>query len=165
MVTKEEVKNAMEYKWRGDQVKTYLCLWGGILLFMAVAMVGSTVARGVRDWSLLGTVMAVVGGVYSLAILPFAFYAGYRQWEMLRNCARFEKYRVKLDEPSTSWSYRQSISYRVVFEREGKIARQTKPVVSGSAFSQFPLSDYNNKTVDIFYDPERDEVILAGNAK
>ncbi len=171
MVTKEEVKNAVEYKWRGNQVKTYLVLWAAILLLFPVCMAVSLVLSGF-EWDaqglgILGTALAVVAGVYSLAVLPFAVYAAYCQWQMLQHCKSYERHWVKLDEPNTSWNYRQAIGYRVVFEREGKgkIARYTKPVFSGSAFSQFPLSDYNNKTVEIFYDPERDEVILVGNAK
>ncbi len=171
MVTREEVKNAMEYQWRGSQVKTYLGLWAGILLFTLVVMV-FTIAVGDAKWDaqglgILGTVMAVMIGVYSLVILPFALYCAYKQWEMAKNCGRYQKYRVKLDEPNTSWMYRGAVEYRVVFQPEsgGKIARYTRPLFSSAFFSRFPLSDYNNKTVEIFYDPELDTVILAGNAQ
>ncbi len=171
MVTKEEVKNAIEYKWRGKQVKTYLILWAVLLLTFLVVMVCTTITGDMR-WNdraleILGSVMAVVGSLYSLAVLPFALYSAYRQWEMLRNCGRFERYWVKLDEPNTSWNYRQAVGYRVVFTSENgeKLARYTKPLFSSSAFSGFQLADYNNKTVEIFYDPDQDQVILAGKAK
>jgi hypothetical protein len=33
MVTKEQIKNSLEYKWRLRQVKTYLIIWGVMLVF------------------------------------------------------------------------------------------------------------------------------------
>ena len=33
MVTKEQIKNSLEYKWRRRQVKPYLIFWGVMLVF------------------------------------------------------------------------------------------------------------------------------------
>ncbi len=169
MVTNEEVKNAMEYKWRRNQAKLLLILWAAILLIYLVVLVLSNARSGWDRLSLeiTGTAMAVVTLLYSSVMAPFCMYYVYKRQEMVRNCGRYEKHRVKLDMPETSWFYRQSVAYRVhIKTADGKVVeRTTKPLFSSSAFADFPLSDYNNKTVEVFYDPENDTVILSGNAQ
>lgn len=169
MVTKEEVKNAMEYKWRGSQVKFYLMLWAVLLVVWSTVVLFSMVTNG-SDWDtqsleILGITMAVFAGVYSLVFLPSCLYSAYKQWEMLHACGRYQRYRVRLDTPETAWLYNRSVAYRVRFKTEegDTVTGTTKPLFSSSPFAKYDLNDYNNKEVEIFYDPRQNDVILVGN--
>lgn len=159
MVTREDVKNAIEYKWRGSQWKLYLSVW-------AVMLVISPVLGLTRNVSieLLLSYIGIVAAVYSVLWIPFVAYPLWRQWEMLRRREHYRRYEVKLCNPITSWVYKGAVGYRVVFRTEDgeTLVRETKPLFSSRALATFQLDDYNNKTVDIFYDSEKDTVILVG---
>lgn len=159
MVTKEDVKNAIEYKWRGSQWKLYLLIWA--LVFLVAPIVGLT--KNVSADILLEA-FAVVVVLYSLIFAPIVAYPLWRQWEMLHRCGCYQRYRVKLCTPITSWHYNRAVGYRVVFQTESgeTVVRDTRPLFSSSALATFQLEDYNNKTVEVYYDPEKDKVILAG---
>lgn len=159
MVTREDVKNAMEYRWRGSQWKLYIAVWAVISVVSPV--IG--LVNGSAPEDLVGTA-GILAAMYFAFLMPFAGYALWRQWEMLRRCEHYQRYQVKLCNPVTSWVYKGAVGYRVVFRTEDgeTVVRETKPLFSSRALATFQLEDYNNKTVDIFYDSEKDRVILAG---
>ena len=159
MVTREDVKNAIEYKWRGSQWKLYLAVWAVILMISPVFGLANNIST-----EALMSYIGIVASLYSAIWMPLVVYPIWRQREMLRRYENYQRYQVKLCNPITSWVYKGAVGYRVVFRTENgeTVVRETRPLFSSRALATFQLEDYNNKTVDIFYDPERDTVILAG---
>ena len=107
MVTKEQIKNSLEYKWRLRQVKTYLIIWGVMLVF---ALMGGFVSSGklgsIQDGLF---VFLVVTAIYSLVLLPMAIYPLVQIWLLGKRAERCSVHTVKLDRPGTSHMYRGAV--------------------------------------------------------
>lgn len=160
MVTKEQIKNSLEYKWRMRQCKTYLVIWG---VMAAFALMG-----GAAGFGKLGSVQGglfvflVVTAIYSLVLLPLAIYPLVQIWLLGKRAERCSVHTVKLDRPGTSHMYRGAVYYTVSFTDNGEyFVRDTKPLWSSSSV-EFPLDEYNNKEVKILYDREADQVFVLG---
>ena len=160
MVTKEQIKNSLEYKWRMRQCKTYLVIWG---VMAAFALMG-----GAASFGKLGSVQGglfvflVVTAIYSLVLLPLAIYPLVQIWLLGKRAERCSVHTVKLDRPGTSHMYRGAVYYTVSFTDNGEhFLRETKPLWSSYSV-EFPLEEYNNKEVKILYDREADQVFVLG---
>ena len=160
MVTKEQIKNSLEYKWRMRQCKTYLVIWG---VMAAFALMG-----GAASFGKLGSVQGglfvflVVTAIYSLVLLPLAIYPLVQIWLLGKRAERCSVHTVKLDRPGTSHMYRGAVYYTVSFTDNGEyFVRDTKPLWSSYSV-EFPLDEYNNKEVKILYDREADQVFVLG---
>ena len=160
MVTKEQIKNSLEYKWRMRQCKTYLVIWG---VMAAFALMG-----GAAGFGKLGSVQGglfvflVVTAIYSLVLLPLAIYPLVQIWLLGKRAERCSVHTVKLDRPGTSHMYRGAVYYTVSFTDNGEyFVRDTNPLWSSSSV-EFPLDEYNNKEVKILYDREADQVFVFG---
>ena len=160
MVTKEQIKNSLEYKWRMRQCKTYLVIWG---VMAAFALMG-----GAASFGKLGSVQGglfvflVVTAIYSLVLLPLAIYPLVQIWLLGKRAERCSVHTVKLDRPGTSHMYRGAVYYTVSFTDNGEyFVRDTKPLWSSYSV-EFPLDEYNNKEVKILYDREADQVFVFG---
>ena len=160
MVTKEQIKNSLEYKWRMRQCKTYLVIWG---VMAAFALMG-----GAASFGKLGSVQGglfvflVVTAIYSLVLLPLAIYPLVQIRLLANRAERCSVHTVKLDRPGTSHMYRGAVYYTVSFTDNGEyFVRDTKPLWSSSSV-EFPLDEYNNKEVKILYDRESDQVFVLG---
>lgn len=169
MYSQEELKQCLECKWRLKQVKYYL----GILGFsFAVGMIFALVVFVVNidKFENIGTVAGIcflTAAVFVLTIfltlLPFIIYSfnDYKKIIKLSQNASF--YKVILDHPNTSFYYRGHIYYTVRFMTEDmkSFSSDTKPMWS-DFFLSFPMSEYNNKEVEILYNEEEDRVIVLG---
>ena len=160
MVTKEQIKNSLEYKWRMRQCKTYLVIWG---VMAAFALMG-----GAASFGKLGSVQGglfvflVVTAIYSLVLLPLAIYPLVQIWLLAKRAERCSVHTVKLDRPGTSHMYRGAVYYTVSFTDNGEyFVRDTKPLWSSYSV-EFPLDEYNNKELKILYDREADQVFVLG---
>ena len=160
MVTKEQIKNSLEYKWRMRQCKTYLVIWG---VMAAFALMG-----GAASFGKLGSVQGglfvflVVTAIYSLVLLPLAIYPLVQIWLLGKRAERCSVHTVKLDRPGTSHMYRGAVYYTVSFTDNGEhFLRETKPLWSSYSV-EFPLDEYNNKELKILYDREADQVFVLG---
>ena len=162
MVTRSMVKDTMEYHWRGQQWKLYLVVLALVAVVTTLINVPNLKNSGASLEVLLWSNL-----VYVLVFLPFVLYHVFRQWQLLWRCDHYQKYSVKLCNPVTSMLYKHAVYYRVIFRTETgeNLVRNTSPVFSSAAFAVFLLEDYNNKTVDIYYDEEKDKVILVGNRR
>lgn len=158
MVTKEEVKASMEYKWRAQQWKIYL----GLFAFVMVLVIPMGFLK-TNSLELIGPAFGIVAVIYGLIFGPIILYSVWRQWELVHRCDHYEKYQVKLDHPSVSRNYRGAIYYQVLFQDNAGdwIRLDTKPLFSGGMFAVCPLEEYNNQTVEIFYDSEKEQVIIS----
>ena len=158
MVTKEQIKNSLEYKWRMRQCKTYLVIWG---VMAAFALMG-----GAAGFGKLGSVQGglfvflVVTAIYSLVLLPLAIYPLVQIWLLGKRAERCSVHTVKLDRPGTSHMYRGAVYYTVSFTDNGEhFLRETNPLRSSYSV-EFPLDEYNNKELKILYDREAYQVFV-----
>ena len=160
MVTKEQIKNSLEYKWRIRQCKTYLIIWS---VMAVVALMGGAVSFGKLGSAKDGLfVFLTVTAIYSLVLLPLAIYPLVQILLLGKRAERCSVHTVKLDRPGTSHMYRGAVYYTVSFTDNGEhFVRDTKPLWSSNSID-FPLDEYNNKELKILYDRESDQVFVLG---
>lgn len=165
MVTKEQIKNSMDAKWRLSQVKIYSAILGGILAFMLFVALFSALKHG--DFSLSFEVSGICAAVFAVIFAPFPLYSLYRYRELFRNLDEYRVYTATLDHPSTSHLYRGAIYYTVTLRTPDGFTTQTdtKPLFHSGAFATFPLEDYNNKTVTIAYKESEDLLVILDMQK
>lgn len=158
MYSQEELKQCLECRWRLKQVKYYL----GIFSFLfALSMIFALIvfAININKFENVGTVAGIcflTAGIFVVIIfctlLPFIIYSfnDYKKILKLSQTASF--YKVILDHPNTSFYYTGHIYYTVKFMTEDmkSISSDTKPMWS-DFFLSFPMSEYNNKEVEILW--------------
>lgn len=161
MVTKEQIKSSMEYKWRLSQCKTYLVIWGVMLVFALIGgFSGAMKMNSAKDGLFISLVTA---GILSMPLLPMAVYPMIQIWRLMKRAQGCTIHRVMLDRPATSTMYRGAVYYTVDFTQDGeRLLRDTKPLWSSAPMAQFQLDEYNNKQIDILYDRECDQVFVLG---
>ncbi|MDE7385069.1 MAG: hypothetical protein K2M84_04855 [Anaeroplasmataceae bacterium] len=169
MYSQVELKHCLECRWRIKQVK-YYC---GILGFLfALSMIFALIAFVVNIDKVeqTGTVAGIcflTATIFIVTIfctlLPFIIYSFNDYKKILRLSQNSSLYKVILDHPNTSFSYRGHVYYTVRFMTEDmkSISSDTKAMWS-DFFLAFPMSEYNNKEVEILYNEEYDRVIVLG---
>lgn len=161
MVTKEQIKNSMEYKWRLSQCKTYLVIWGVMLVFALFGGVYGAMKQNSASDGLFISLVTV--GILSMPLLPMAVYPIIQIGRLMQRAQVCTIHRVMLDRPATSAMYRGAVYYTVEFTQDGeRFLRDTKPLWSSAPMAQFQLDEYNNKQIDILYDRECDQVFALG---
>ena len=161
MVTKEQIKSSMEYKWRLSQCKTYLVIWGVMLVFALIGGFGGAMKlNSVQDGLFISLVTAAI---LSTPLLPMAIYPMVQIARLMKRAQGCTIHRVMLDRPATSTMYRGAVYYTVEFTQDGeRFLRDTKPLWSSAPMARFQLGEYNNKQIDILYDRESDQIIVLG---
>ena len=161
MVTKEQIKSSMEYKWRLSQCKTYLVIWGVTLVFAIIGGFGGAMKlNSVKDGLFISLVTT---GILSMPLLPMAVYPMIQIGRLMKRAQGCTIHRVMLDRPATSTMYRGAVYYTVEFTQDGeRFLRDTKPLWSSAPMARFQLDEYNNKQIDILYDRESDQIIVLG---
>ena len=160
MGTREQIKNALEYKWRMHQCKSYLVIWGVMLVLALIGgFSGSVKMQSVQDGLLISSVATAI---FSVPLLPMAIYPLVQIRLLMKRAEQCSVHRVKLDRPATSVMYRGAVYYIVEFEDNGEwLSRDTKPLWSSNSYA-FPLEEYNNKEVDVLYDRDWDQIFVLG---
>lgn len=161
MATKEQIKASMEYKWRLRQCRTYLAIWGMMLVF---ALIGGFSA-GIKLQSAKDSVFVscVAVAIFSVSLLPAAIYPMVQIALLSKRAENCTVHTVMLDRPSVSAMYRGAVYYTVEFTQDGeRFIRDTKPLWSSGDWAQFSLDEYNNKEVKILYNRGSDQVFVLG---
>ncbi len=158
--TKEDIKNSIEYQWR----KISFCWLIGIWAVITVVMLLGTLIMSLDDIKYIGLslqIWLIATAIYSVILLPFVAYYGYKMLYILKHYTEFNSYEVMLDNVSTSYAYRGAVYYTVTVNDEG-VTRQvsTNPYFSSSILAKFTLEDYNNKKVIGLYDNEMDKFYI-----
>lgn len=164
MVTKEQVKGSAEARWRLNQIKMY----GITLLVVAFLVAAFTLIRSTDTvhigilWESYGITMAILACV----LLPFILFDLWHYAKIVIGWQHYERYTVLLDRPGTSGIYRGAVYYTVTFTaKDGEtVTMDTKPLWSSGVFALFRLEEYNNKQVDILYDPNQGRIVVLGLA-
>ena len=160
MITRDQVKNSMEARWRRHQTKQYMVAFGIVAVVSLMMSLVRAASKGMLDLALWGAGVTVA--IYVVIFLPFPVYAYWKYLQIVKNWERYEIHTVTLDRPGTSHLYNRSVFYTVYFtSNSGKrVAADTRPLWSSAAFSPYQLDEYNNKKVRVLYDPFREEVIV-----
>ena len=102
VLTKEDIKNSLEYQWRKYQIKVFIIIWAIIVFFTFLV----TLVAGLKN--ILLTLKITIGIVvsYSLVFLPFPIYYLYKLVYFLKKAPEFSVHEVILENVSTSFWYR-----------------------------------------------------------
>ena len=158
--TKEDIKNSVEYRWRLSSIKWLLVLWAVIGVVMLVVSL-ITYLYDMENIDLSIQIWLIVVGIYSVILLPFVLFYGYKMLYLLKHYGEFASYEVTLDNVSTSYAYKGAVYYKVTINEGGRTIKvDTNPYFSSGVFAPFALEDYNNKRVVGLYDSEKDKFYI-----
>lgn len=160
-LTKEDIKNSIEYQWRKTSAKWLLIIWA----IMAVVTLFGSLIMSLDDIKYIGLsfqIWLIVMAIYSAIYLPFVMFYRYKMTYLLKHYEEFNSYEVMLNNVSTSYAYRGAVYYTVTVNDEG-VTRQvtTNPYFSSGTFAKFTLEDYNNKRVIGLYDNKMDKFYIV----
>ncbi len=169
MLTKEQIQNSLEAKWRKSQIKTYFVIFAVFAVIFFVAMFFGIAIEGFSSENLLFCIeiLGILYAVYFAVLLPFILYAWYQYRQLFQNLDTYTLYEAALDQPSTSHMYRGAVYYTISIPlASGKmLKRETKPMWSSGIFAPIPLADYNNKTIQVAYSEALDKLIIIEQRK
>ena len=159
--TKEDIKNSVEYVWRKNTV-TWLFVTStivAVVMFIATLIPALT---NIRHFSLAVDIWLSIIAFYTVTLVPFVAFYGYKMSYLLKHFTEFNSYEVMLDYISTSYAYRGAIYYTVTINDDGVTSEvNTNPYFSSALFSKFTLEDYNNKKVVGLYDSKMDKFYIV----
>lgn len=159
-LSKADIMESVEYKWRKHLFKTHLIIWGAIeLCTLFISTKGGFSDREVLEIGL--SIFAMASTVCSLIFIPTIVYYGYKMKYLVKNFKNFHMYEVVLNEVSTSYLYSNFVYFTVKFEHNNKsIYVHTSPCFSSHFLSKIKLEEYNNKKVMVLYDSDLDKVYV-----
>ncbi len=159
-LTKEDIKNSVEYRWRKTSLLWVLGIWAVITVVMFLAVV-LTSLDDMKYITLSLEVWLIVTAIYSVIFLPFIAYYVYKMLYILKHYKQFNLYEVMLDNVSTSYAYRGAVYYTVTIYDDGTTNHVcTNPYFSSRIFATFILEEYNNKKVIGLYDSNLDKFYI-----
>lgn len=153
-LTKEDIKQSIEYQWRIYNLKLMLF----ILLFIGLITLIFPLLFVVQDFNktnfkLYFETILIMMLVYLIIFIPFLIYYLYKALYILKKYKYFEVHEVILDHPHTSYLYKGLIYYSVSLKHNDSIITvNTNPYFSSNIFSKYELEKYNNKKVKGLYD-------------
>lgn len=161
MITREQVKGAIECRWRLRQIIICGIIWLGVVAMAAIVELLMGIGENVRISLQVTGVFALV---YGVMILPFFVYSLWQYLTIIKNWQRYELHEVTLNNPSISYAYRRSVYYTVGFLAEdGELTVcKTRPIWSSAFYAAYAVEDYHDKKVDVLYDPKADRLVVLG---
>lgn len=161
-LTKDDIKNSIEYKWRLSQMKIYLYIFaffGFLYTFVIIiSLLPNFGSMKLPEMLLIWLIVTLFFG--SFLLTPATYYL-VKAKLFLKNYSKFKKYTVLLNNPSTSYLYRGAVYYNVDIMDGGRcIKTSTSPYFSSSIFAAFTIEDYNNKKVTGLYDDLKGKLYL-----
>ncbi len=163
MMNEINIKESCEYKWRMHQVKLYAILCGitAIVSFVLSLLALIEFEDAAKAFENFAMTFAVCVIIFCGVFIPFIIYYYSKARYLIKNYENFTLHTVMLDRPSTSWQYRGSIYYSVMIEAEdGRHQVDTSPIFSNGFYGLFDLGEYNNQSVRVLYDSERDRAYV-----
>ncbi|MCI1244348.1 MAG: hypothetical protein LKG11_00075 [Bacilli bacterium] len=164
-MTKEEIKNSVEYKSSMFDAKYALAVFGiisflGLLVALAVAMANGDLGLEAFKVSLIA--WAIVEAFFVLAFGSVLLYILNKAHGFLKNYEKYKPYEATLDNPSTSYAFRASAVYYTVAIDLGTTSKEVKaePCFSSSMFTKFDIKDFNNKKVLGLYDEKKERFYI-----
>lgn len=163
-MTKQQIQNSMDYKLEQRSIKTIAAMWGAFSVLVLFVMVFA-VTPGKELWLPIVISLAVCLGLGLIACVPPMIVCAVHMSNLTKTAEGFKPSVAVLDTVESSTLYGRLASYKVTFEIDGQqYISHTKPLFGTGMMAHFLLEDYNNKTVDIAYNPQTDRVIVMGIA-
>lgn len=163
-MTKQQIQNSMDYKLEQRSIKTIAAMWGAFSVLVLFVMVFA-VTPGKELWLPIVISLAVCLGLGLIACVPPMIVCAVHMSKLTKTADGFQPSVAVLDTVESSTLYGRLASYKVTFEIDGQqYTAHTKPLFGTGMMAHFLLEDYNNKTVDIAYNPQTDRVIVMGIA-
>ena len=163
-MTKQQIQNSMDYKLEQRSIKTIAAMWGAFSVLVLFVMVFA-VTPGEELWLPIVISLAVCLGLGLIACVPPMIVCAVHMSKLTKTADGFQPSVAVLDTVESSTLYGRLASYKVTFEIDGQqYTAHTKPLFGTGMMAHFLLEDYNNKTVDIAYNPQTDRVIVMGIA-
>jgi len=163
-MTKQQIQNSMDYKLEQRSIKTIAAMWGAFSVLVLFVMVFA-VTPGKELWLPIVISLAVCLGLGLIACVPPMIVCAVHMSKLTKTADGFQPSVTVLDTVESSTLYGRLASYKVTFEIDGQqYTTHTKPLFGTGMMAHFLLEDYNNKTVDIAYNPQTDRVIVMGIA-
>ncbi len=163
-MTKQQIQNSMDYKLEQRSIKTIAAMWGAFSVLVLFVMVFA-VTPGKELWLPIVISLAVCLGLGLIACVPPMIVCAVHMSKLTKTAEDFKQSVAVLDTVESSTLYGRLASYKVTFEIDGQqYTAHTKPLFGTGMMAHFLLEDYNNKTVDIAYNPQTDRVIVMGIA-
>ncbi len=165
MLTKEQIENSMEAKWRKRQMRTDIILFSVMtaIVFLVVFLALAT------DFSMKNVLFALkfLGIIFAISFsiaLSNLLFIWYQYKKLFQNLEQYTVYEVTLDKPSLSAFYRGAFYYTVSIplSSSGMVKRDTKPLWSDGIFVSIRIADYNNQEIKIAYSESLDKLIVLG---
>lgn len=157
MITKTDIQNTAEYQWRGRH-------WKGYLIFLGIIAVASLMII-LPDAENIGQGLLTAGliiGLYLCVFAPLVLNEVVRQRDMIKSAENYVRSQGVLSNPAESKFYKKSIYYQITFQlMDGtQLTRNTQPVFCLATWENFNARDYDGRQAEIFYDKEKDRVIV-----
>ena len=162
-MTKQQIQNSMDYKLEQRSIKTIAAMWGAFSVLVLFVMVFA-VTPGKELWLPIVISLAVCLGLGLIACVPPMIVCAVHMSKLTKTADGFQPSVAVLDTIESSGILRGRLSsYKVKFEIDGQqYTVSTSPLFGVGIMSVYLLEDYNNKTVDIAYNPQTDRVIVMG---
>ncbi len=152
-LTKEDIKNSIEYKWRIELIKNLLFSYLINLLATLPIMLFSLEFDDLLLAFIIWVIWNLIFGVFFLANI---FYYLYKNKYLFKNYHKFKSYIVVLDHPYNSYSYKRSTYYTCLIE-DNYIK---KNVCTNSCFSNDNIEEFNNQKVIGLYDDVLEKIYV-----
>lgn len=160
--TVAEIKQSVYYRWRMNNVKICMSIWGVVSAITLLVPLFGIVRSGLESLAIGFTVWGVMMAFYGLIFGAFALHYYSKARFLVKNYKNFKQYEAVLDSPETSYWYRGAIYYNVTIkDGNTSVVAQTNACFSGMLFSKFTLEDYNNKKVVGLFDPESERFYVV----
>ena len=162
-MTKQQIQNSLDYKLEQRNIKTIAGLWGAISVVVLFVMVFA-ITPGEELWLPIVISLAICLGAGLIACVPPMIVCAVRMNKLAKSAEGFKPSVAVLDTVESSGIVRGRLaSYKVTFEIDGQqYTASTSPLFGTGIMSVYLLEDYNNKTVDIAYNPQTDKVLVMG---
>ncbi len=165
MLTKEQIENSLEAKWRTRQVYTYAGIFGITVIITLFMELFALMLHGFSKENLsivLDTFFPVIS-IFFVVFLPFGIYCQTQYMALFKSLETYTVHEVLLDKPSTAYFYRGAIYYTVSMDIGSRTVKaETKPLFTSGLLSSFPLEEYNNKKIKVAYSETLDKLIVLG---
>lgn len=164
MITKQEIKNSLDAKWRLKQIFLYCGLSIFIIIVLGVEMLFSI--SDVTDKEISKSIISVLFTTtifISLIFIIPLMYQLFQYFRLFKDIDKYGKYEVVLDHPEVSYMYRHSVYYNIELTTKtgNRVQLDTLPMFSSFSMN-CSLEDYNNKTVYLLYNEEKEKMCILG---
>lgn len=161
MVTKKQVMGSLECQWRLRHILLTALAWALVAgleeMYIHWRLSQTSVPQLTWLYHAIAGIMLGIPLVYHL-VQYILLVAGWHRYELCE---------AKLEDPvAPVWHLEHLIGFKVLFEAQGQyMVLKTRGMWMARdhwIFPHYPLSEYNNRKVQLLYDSKRERIIVLG---